>query len=323
MPKIKLNKKILVGILALGTVLAVVSVSSFFPFIISPKELTTSAFWTNELLAIAIVVISMVAMMFISMAWNDGMDNSHISIARGNFEESVAKITNPNSFFQWVREVMQPDDIHQMHIRLMREVGIKDYSVLDLDSIEVKELEGKPCEIHGKKYCSMSKEQVQLVLDIKNGKKGIELVDPSYYLSVKSLSGAKTISEKTGNETKKKGMYITQSFASKLVLTLMVAMIFSSLVYDQAQGGDTASNLMKFTSRLVSMGSGMFSGFILGCQINDIDAEYIEMRVIVHSKFLNDTTFKAKSDEELANEELAKYEQEHKPVEEKHMKVIE
>lgn len=322
MKKVFENKKILVGIIALISVIAVVTVSSFFPFIIKPDSLTKSSFWTNELLAIAIVVISMVATMFIAMAWNEGMPNSNIAIARDKFDTSVPKITNPNAFFQWVREVMQPDDIKQMHIRLMRENGIKDYSVLDLDRMEIKELEDKPCEFNGRRYSSLSKEQVKTLLDIKDGKIGVTLCDPSYYMTVKSTSGSKTISERTGNESKKKGLYITQSFASKLILTLMVAMIFSSLVYDQAQGGDTASNLMKFTSRLVSMGSGMFSGFILGCQINDIDAEYVEMRVIVHEKFLNDTSFKAKTDEEIANEEYNNYHKNDKQ-EEKDVKVNE
>lgn len=323
MKKFEINKKILVGAIALVSVIAVVTVSSFFPFVFKPSSLTKSAFWTNELLAIAIVVITMVATMFIAMAWNDGKENSNVAIARAKFEASVVKITNPNNFYQWVREVMQVDDIKQMNIRLMRECGIKDYSILDLDRTEIKQLIDKPCTFGDRAYSSISKEQAKVLLEIKEGKRGISLPDPSYYLTMKSISGTKTISERASNETKKKGLYITQSFVSKMVMTLMVAMIFSSLVYDQAQGGDTADNLMKFTSRMMSLGSGMFSGFILGCQINDIDAEYIEMRVIAHEKFLNDKTFKPKSNEEIAKEEYAKYEMEHKVEEEKMIKVNE
>lgn len=323
MKKFEINKKILVGAIALVSVIAVVTVSSFFPFVFKPNSLTKSAFWTNELLAIAIVVITMVAMMFIAMAWNDGKENSNIAIARTKFEASVAKITNPNDFYQWIREVMQVDDIKQMNIRHMRECGIKDYKVLELDRTEIKQLIDKPCSFNGRTFSSISKEQARVLLEIKEGRKGISLPDPSYYLTMKSISGTKTISERASNEAKKKGLYITQSFVSKMVMTLMVAMIFSSLVLDQTQGGDTADSLMKFTSRMVSLGSGMFSGFMLGCQINDIDAEYIEMRVIAHEKFLNDKTFKPKTNEEIAKEEYEKYEMEHKTKKENVIKVNE
>ena len=67
---------------------------------------------------------------------------------------------------------------------------------------------------------------------------------------------------------------------------------------------DIAQATMKFISRLWAMVSSSFMGYIVGCQINDIDAEYISMRTTVHNMFLQDKDFKPLDDQEEAKQDF-------------------
>ena len=66
------------------------------------------------------------------------------------------------------------------------------------------------------------------------------------------------------------------------------AMIFAALVRDMNAEMDKAAAWAKFFSRLWAMISSSFMGYLVGTQINDIDAEYVEMRVQVHTRYLQD-----------------------------------
>ena len=130
-------------------------------------------------------------------------------------------------------------------------------------------------------------------------------VEPEYYLSVSTLTDSRTVSERAAGENKKKGSFLAFRLLSKLVLTVISGMIFASLVRDLTSGDiDQATAWARFLSRLWSMISSAFMGYLLGVQMNDIDAEYVEMRTNVHSRFLRDEEFKPLSQQEEAREEF-------------------
>ena len=65
-----------------------------------------------------------------------------------------------------------------------------------------------------------------------------------------------------------------------------------------------AAALAKFVSRVWAMISSAFMGYMVGTQMNDIDAEYIEMRVQVHTRYLQDQEFKPLSQQDEAKQEF-------------------
>ena len=81
-------------------------------------------------------------------------------------------------------------------------------------------------------------------------------------------------------------------------------MIFASLMKDLSDSVDTASAIWKFISRVWAMASSAFMGYLVGNQMNDIDAEYIEMRIMVQNMFIQDKTFVPLSQQEIAKEEF-------------------
>lgn len=286
-----MNRKVLIGASSLLICVALIAVCSFVPFIIDPTRWQTAEFLTDELIIVAIVIFAMVASVFIGQAGNANNGNSNIAKARVKFFDSVVKITNINAFNQWTRKVLQPKDIENMHKRILRQAGVEDPSVLSLEYDEIKSLLEKPQRFNGRYYKGLSKEQINVVIDIKNGKYKVVLVEPEYYLSVKNLIDSRTITERSSKEGLKKGLYLTRSVVSKVVMTVLTAIIFASLMRDLAAEQDIAEASLKFVSRLWSMVSSAFMGYIVGCQINDIDAEYVNMRVAVHNMFLQDKSF--------------------------------
>lgn len=304
-----MNRKILLGVSSLLMCIGLIAVSSFIPFIIDPTRWQTKDFLTDELITVAIIVFCMVSAMFIGQAGNAQDERSNIAKARAKFLISVDKIVNINSFNQWVKKIMQPNDIDSMHRRIMRQAGIEDYRVLDLERDQIRSLLEKPGCFNDLYFKGLSKKQIKTIIDIKDGKYKVTFVEPEYYLSTKTLIDARTITERSSKEGIKKGLFLAKSVVSRVVLTVITAMIFASLMRDLSAQEDMGEATMTFFSRLWSMISSSFMGYIVGCQINDIDAEYIEMRISVHERYLNDKEFipldqqeEAKRDYEKLNE---------------------
>lgn len=311
------NRKVLLGVFSILMCLALIAVCSFVPFVIKPENWQTNEFLTDELIISAIVIMSMVSVIFIGQANNAQNELSRIAKSRVDFFASLEVVIerNVNAFRQWVRKVLQPEDIKVIKERKLRSLGIDDVLILELDDAQLVDLsiaaqrypipgaESKEDQ-KGRYFKKITHEQLLGIRKIKESDKTIKFVEPEYYLSVKNLTDARTVSERAANEGKKKTFYLSSSIFSKLLVTIISAMIFASLVRDLTQDVDQAAAWAKFVSRMWAMISSSFMGYMVGTQMNDIDAEYIEMRVQVHTRYLQDTRFKPISQQEEAKQEF-------------------
>lgn len=318
--KFKVNKKIVLGLGALVSCIAIVALCSFFPYIIDPTQWQNSEFLSDELIITAITIFSIVCLMFISQASNAQNPDSRIARARVRFlggnrkdadgrtvriEGSVERITKHNkisAFTQWVKQVLQPRDIRSAKERMLSKIGVDDFTLLDLDDSQIRALIETPQKYGERFYKGISKKQAKEILRAK--KLRIEIVDPSYYLTCSAIDNNKTITEKSGRESRKKATLLSYSIVSKVIVSIVIAMIFASLILDTSQGVEQAKAWMKFVSRMFSMATSSFMGFLIGCQTNDIDADFIEMKCLAHDEFFEDSTFVPKTQQELAKEEF-------------------
>lgn len=309
----KINKKVLLGSMAMVACIAIIALCSFFPFIIDPSQWQTQEFLSDELIIVAISIFSIVCVMYMAQASNAGNPNSNICKARVKFlgngsdiEGSVNRIVKHDkisAFSQWIKQVLQPQDVRSVRERIILKTGIEDMSVLDLGDTELASLLTAPQKIGERYYKEITKKQYTEILRAKRLK--LQLVDPSYYLICNKYSGNKTITEESSTEQKKKTTLLTWSILSKTVMSVVLAMIFASLIYDTTQGdGGQASAWLKFASRLFSMLTSAFLGFNVGCQMNDIEAHYIDLKCFVHDRFIEDKTFVPKTQQEMAKEEF-------------------
>jgi len=307
-----MNRKIILGVAAIVMAIAFIGITSFVPFIITGDKLSSEKFWTDELIIIAITIFALVAVMFVGQASNAQNKDSEIAKSKVEFMSSVKNITNINAFSQWVKKVLQPSDIQCIKERELRKIGIDDYTILYLEDEQIKSLADGPqyYEWHNKNekgkhyYSKITLEQAEFVVSLKLGVKKIRLVEPGYYLSFSSMDVDKTDSEKSGRESFKKTMRLIISIVSKIVITLLPAMILAALARDLTQDSvDVAEAWATFFARMFALLSSAFMGYMVGCQTNDIDADYIRLRVRVHNRYLQDPDFKPLTQQEEAKKE--------------------
>lgn len=304
--KILQNKKVALGTLAFSFAILFVIISSFFPFIVDTGLWNSTEFISNELIIIAIVLFSMLCAITIGQANNAQNPKSQLAKSKVSFIETSANITNISKFSQWIKKILQPRDIKHIKERELRKLGVDDFGILSLEKSELYSLENGPQKIKDRYYPGLSKYQIKKILKLKENSLRVFLVEPTYYLTVKAVDNDRTVTERSGNETSKKTVLISWSTASKAFLTIMTTMMFAALVYDSTKEITIATALITFVSRIFAMVSSAYMGYLVGCQINDIDADYINMRVLVIKEFLQDTSFKALTESELAEEEYLK-----------------
>lgn len=300
-----LNKKILLGSSSILTCLALIILCSFISINFNLDNLGKGDFWVNQAFIITITIFSLISVMFIGQAGNAQDEKSNLAKARVSFFSNVIKIININAFGQWIKKVLQPRDIQAIKERKMRLVGIEDYSILDLEYSQIKALLETPQKYGDKYYKGISKKQIDTILEIKRKGIKVELVEPDYYLTVKSITNNRTITERSSKEGYKKSLFLARSVIFKVLITLLSAMIITAFFYDASQSSLGDPKVWgQLVARLLALVSSSFMGYIVGCQINDIDAEYIEMRIVVQNMFLQDKEFKPIDSQEEARKEF-------------------
>ena len=300
-----MNRKILLGITALTIALVTIVISSFVPYLFKPENLTTYKFVTDLVINCAIVVLAMVATIFIGQASNAQNAKSNIAKATVKFRESREQIEQEGirKFKLWIKKVQQPADIREMKSKLLFSHGIEDPTVLNLTVENIKELVNGPKEFNGVPYPSLTQEQCDVV-ELKTKGLKVKLVPPEYYINVKSIIDQRTVTQRAANESSKKALKLIVSVSSKLVLTIVFSSIFAMLAKDLTQKVDKLDAFVTMFVRLFNFFTSVFMGYLVGCQINDLDAEYIIMRADVHKEFLEDKDFTVKSVKEEALEEI-------------------
>jgi hypothetical protein len=299
------NKKVILGGLSLVMALMVISVCSFIPYIIKPENLTSTKFITDSLINGAITILCMVATMFIGQASNAQDPRSNIAKSTAKFLKTRTEIDTVGifGFKQWIKKVQQPRDIRDSKEQILLQEGIDDFSVLDLSIPQIKLL--TTAQIYDNiPYPALTERQIKTVIYVKEHGVKYKLVPPEYYLSAKSIADKKNRSERAANEGKKKALILVVSVSSKVVISLVFSAIFAMLVRDVLQEINPTEAIATLFSRLLNFFTSVFMGYLVGCQINDIDSEYIDMKEQTQREYLDDKEFKPQTIKELAKEQV-------------------
>ena len=284
------NKKLMLGLLTMVVILAIVIVSSFWPFILDFSKIGTEQFITDQMIIITITIAATVSMMLIAQASNAANPNSEIAKSKVAFMISIANIVNHTAFYQWVKKVLQTKDRKDIAEREMLSLGVP-FDVFFLNKAQICSLI-VPTKINNTFYQALSKEQINAILRLKKYVANVKFVSPNYYTSFKSWMADKNLSEIASGVNKKKVLTIIFQLSLKILLSFIFASILASLVRDLTQeGGSSAQAWMRFLSRIFAYITSSFLGYNIGCKMNDLDAFYIMKRVEAHTLYCEDKTF--------------------------------
>ena len=300
------NRKIILGITALSMGLIVICISSFVPYVFKPERLHSEAFITDLIINACIVILATISMLFISQTSNAQNPKSKIakSTAAFRISKDLVKTKGYRKFRQWIKKVQQPGDIADIKERILMSAGIEDATVLNLSIPEIKSLEDKSQIIDNIPYPALTKEQIQIVIELKSKGVKVKLIPPEYYLSARNIAVRKTKSERAQNEGRKKNWTLILSLIARLTLLLAFSTILTTLAKDLVEEVDAKDAVITLFLRLWNFFTSCFLGYLLGCKLNDIDSEYIDMRVETHYEFLEDKEFVAIDVKEEAKQEF-------------------
>lgn len=296
-----MNRKVMLGSMAVLLLVAFVAIASFNPFSIDPSRWQTMEFLSDEIIVVAITVFSMVCFIFIACAANAADPKSELALSKVRFAEAMKQVQDTRKFRCWCHDVLERHDLEDARKRELLRIGVEDPKVLDLEIGEIRSL-AEPRQINGRYYKSLTERQIAAVLRLRERPPIERFVDPNYYLTPKNYGGSKTISEQAGKEGGKKTALMSYSIISKALVTVLVAIVFSSFVYDMASGVDQAQAWGKFIQRMFSLVTSSFMGYIVGCQSNDIDAYFIGLRTEVITQFANDGSYRPIDQQEEAKQ---------------------
>lgn len=308
------SKKLVLGLLSFVLVLAMIVVSAFSELSMNPSKWATSEFISKELIQVAIAVMSMVCFINIGKSGNDLDARSDIAKARKEFDQSITNIKNRgvNGFLQWVKQTKQVLDQEDENENLLHSVGITNKHYLDLSISELKVLMEQPYEKdfpNGKVYFNqITKEQFEAIEKIKNGKNAISFINPTEYLVLSKGSKVVSDSRKLSQQAKKETMTMVVDVGSRMISVLMFGMIMGAFVVESlSDGADITRNLMNLFTRMSTALISAFMGYMSGCKINDITAEYIQIKIAVHLQYLDDKEFKPLTEQEIAKRNFAEF----------------
>lgn len=312
-----LNKKVLYGVAVLMLIMLCIVVSSFLPFIIDPSQWKTKAFLTKEIVIVIVILAVMGTTSLTASASNMADAKSQIAQAKVRFHSLVGGGVKDrkSAFKQWVKAVLEPNDTREKRDRLAAKVGFNNYdsayldALLSLDGDVLSKLLDGPLALgDGRRFHQLSKKQYRFLLKWLNGDYAIRFVPATYYLTASRVDSRKTRSEKAGNEKSATGVLMVTDIVFHAVRSVLSAMIFASLVYDAASGAGDAEAMatawITFASRLMAFGTSLFSGYLLGCKLNDLNADYINLRSDVLEEFVADRTFVPKTEADLVDAEI-------------------
>lgn len=316
-----LSKKMLLGLSALVIGVAIIFTCSIVPLMIDPSQWNNAGFISDEIINVALTIMGEVCLIMIGQSYNQAIDVSNLAKARVKFDESLdtnigAKIT---AFDQWIKQVLEPHDLKSRYARLLRFQGIENHNYLNLSRENLEHLKKQPLKMDGIFYRQLSSKQYKTIIAILDGKQMINFVDPSSYRKLGKFDTDKTTSEKMANQQKKKSDTVLWSVITKSILVVAVGLVFGALI-PTGQDQTIGQTLMKLFTRLFCFSSAGFMGFFVGCQINDIDAEYINEKIDVQCRYASDLAFKPLTEQELAKKEFAEY---NKKQNEEYMKQLE
>lgn len=303
-----LNKKMLLGITAVVMGVAIIFVCSIVPLAIDPSQWNSAGFISDEIINVALVIMGEVSLIMIGQSYNAATDVSKLAKARVSFnqslEENIGKTIT--AFDQWIRQVLEPHDQQDKYERLMNYEGLENHKYLDLDRSELETLRKHAIKKEEVYYRQLNKRQYQLIIDILDGKQTIHFIDASSWRKNSKFDTDKTPSEKMANQQKKTTNTVLISVISKSIMVVASGLVFGALIptgTDQTVG----QTLIKLFTRLFCFSSSAFMGFFVGCQINDIDADYLMEKVNIHIAYKTDINFKPLSEQELAKKEFVEY----------------
>ena len=314
--KKKLNKKTMLSLVSICFILVIIVISTCFNAGIDPSKWFTTEYLSSTLITLAIAVFGMISATGLGDSYYRSNETGLFKKTYDEYNSERVKITPfVDKFTAWNNQLYRVEYRSKILRYLKVDYGIKQAeNILKLDRTQVTSLNApNKFEIEGETiyFKSLSKEQIEAVLRVIDGKIKLKFVHESYYLNAYSKSKNKSMYEQASNQEKAKTKKFIGLIVYRLTTTIVIGLIFAGLIIDTQNGEGGASQVwLNLASRLFTFFTAMGWGFYISSEITKDECVFLSYKTRMLETFYLDVavnkTFIPKTEEQLAYEEYHK-----------------
>jgi len=216
-------------------------------------------------------------------------------------------------FFQW----FMPQELRDKKINYLIASGVEETKAKNIvkycDYSNFEELKDHPIQIENVIIRKLSDNEIEPIEKVLKGEIVLDANNPSYFLSAFGKNKSKSILEIGSQLDKDIRFNRTSNRILKIVVSLGISLAFGLLTVKEFMQGDDIQAWANLVSRITALFTSILSGWLSSVIDIKLKAQKLvnKMDVLVIFKNAYDKhLFVAKSEEELAKEELNKYKEE-------------
>jgi len=325
------TKKTVYSVLGLLGCLFLVIVLSITGANFDPAVFLTWDYWVMLIIDYAIAIFSMITGRQMGDDMNRNSPEKQYRRELRNYSIQYKRIEDGRMeahFPTWLgirRDKKRVDKIHD----ILKDWHIFQFEVLDLDVSELgnlknpykKEWKGTPYyekylheelnpdtnekETVSRTYFkTMSKDQIEVIKAILEGKITVSDVSSSYFLN--ALKGMSTDEwERAAKAEKKKSTFLTSGYMYRLISMFALSIVLNGIA--PSPYGSSASTIwLNIARRVFVMVMSTTWGIYLGMKVVDMDCVFLCFKTLILTEYANDVDsgeFKFKTEEEIAKEQ--------------------
>ena len=291
-----------------------------------PAVFFTWNYWTGMIVQFGIAIFAMITGKQIGDDTNRNKPNGQyrVELKRYKAEYDIIDARSIFDYFDTWLEIYREKKLEKKIIQTLREFGMKQNELLDLDlrdipNLEnpwVKNWEGTPFyeKYYNPKtgesktiFKSLSETQREALRSIMTGAVKVSYVSPSYFMN--ALKGTATDEwERAARADKKRAGQLASGYTYRIFAILIFSVITNGLItVPYASAGEVALNI---ASRLFVLVTSVVWGIYLGFKIVEMDQVFLAYKTYILKLYREDSEkgkFQHETIEEEAKRELDEY----------------
>lgn len=307
------NKKAILITISLLFLALLIAITSFANAGIDPNYWGSDKFIMDTMFTISLVLIGIVCGQAEGDNFFRNKDNGLFKTTYNDYNTKRTLIERiVDKFRDWNYHLYKVEYYNKIIRYLADENGIRQAKlIIQLDRSQIMQLNQPQCFIidNEQHYInSLTESQINACLKVLDGKIKVKFVNESYFLNAFSKNGSKSMYEEASKqqERKRKTFLILTSY--RVVLTLLVSMVLTAFVFEQADGVDKAQAFYTLLLRYFTLFSSVGWGIYVANDLIKEDCIFLDYKTVTLQQFYLDVevnkTFEAKTEEEKAYEKL-------------------
>lgn len=324
-----LTKKTFYSALGIFGCLVLTIVMSITGMGFDPSVFATWNYWTGMIIQFGIAIFAMITGRQIGDDTQRNRPDSQFRKELGYYRAEYNKITDSKifEFFEGWLEFYRERKLEKKVIETLRDFGIKQVQVLDLDIQDLpnlknpyrKDWSGTPFyeKYYDKKkgksetfFKSLTENQIEALRQIMQGAVKVSKVSSSYFMN--ALKGTSVDEwERAASSDKKKGAKLASGYSYRLFMMLVLSLTVNGIIavpYESA--GEVALNI---AMRIFVLITSTIWGIYLGFKVVEMDIVFLAYKTYI-LKMYNDEmargVYKTETIEEQAEREVEEFEEE-------------